>query len=275
MSFDPGLSPGQIIDNQELTDIFKCSTQGGMRRSKATNTLVLVSNHTKSLYEDVWKGGLFHYTGMGTLGDQSLNFMQNKTLVKSVTNGVGLFVFEVFTTKSYTYIGQADLAAEPYQELQADDQGQIRKVWMFPLKIRGGRPPAPVPEEALAKQQARRERTVKKLNDQELHERARLARRIPGQRTTVTKSYQRDPNVVMWVRRVAKGKCQLCGQPAPFFDKHGEPYLECHYIEWLSEGGEDSIENAVALCPNCHRKMHTLNLAEDLQTLKQAALQNG
>jgi len=24
----------------------------------------------------------------------------------------------------------------------------------------------------------------------------------------------------------------------------------------LSEGGEDTLENAIALCPNCHRKMH-------------------
>jgi 5-methylcytosine-specific restriction protein A len=209
---------------------------------------------------------------MGTLGDQSLNFMQNKTLAESTTNGIDVFVFEVFTNKEYTYIGQADLAAEPYQELQADDQGQIRQVWMFPLKIRGGRPSVPVPEAAIAKQRARRERTVKRLSDQELHERARLARRTPGQRTAVTTTYQRDPNVVMWVKRAAKGKCQLCDHLAPFSDKDGEPYLECHYIEWLSEGGEDSIENAVALCPNCHRRMHILNLAKDVQKLKRIAL---
>jgi hypothetical protein len=34
-----------------------------MRKSRQTNTLVLVSNHTKSLYEDVWIGDTFHYTG--------------------------------------------------------------------------------------------------------------------------------------------------------------------------------------------------------------------
>ncbi|WP_296863638.1 HNH endonuclease [Thermosyntropha sp.] len=31
----------------------------------------------------------------------------------------------------------------------------------------------------------------------------------------------------------------------------GEPH-----IEWLSRGGTDTIDNTVALCPNCHRKMH-------------------
>ena len=33
---------GDVINNEELTSLFKCSTQGGMRRSHKTNTLVLV-----------------------------------------------------------------------------------------------------------------------------------------------------------------------------------------------------------------------------------------
>jgi hypothetical protein len=50
MSFDPGLKPGEEINNGRLCDIFKCSPQGGMRRSKKTNTLVIVSNHIESIY---------------------------------------------------------------------------------------------------------------------------------------------------------------------------------------------------------------------------------
>lgn len=48
-------------------------------------------------------------------------------------------------------------------------------------------------------------------------------------------------------------------ESAPFSDKNGQPYLESHHIEWLSNGGEDTIENTVALCPNCHRKIHLLD----------------
>ncbi|MEY0334745.1 HNH endonuclease [Providencia rettgeri] len=29
-----------------------------------------------------------------------------------------------------------------------------------------------------------------------------------------------------------------------------------HHVEWLANGGEDSVENAIALCPNCHREAH-------------------
>lgn len=79
--------------------------------------------------------------------------------------------------------------------------------------------------------------------------------------------YTRQRCVSEYTKRRAHGICQLCGQPAPFNDKYGEPYLETHHVEWLAKGGMDSIKNTVALCPNCHKKMHILNQAEDMEKL--------
>ena len=46
----------QKITNQELCDIFKCSTQGGMRRSLKTKTLVLVTKtYGKQTYINYWE----------------------------------------------------------------------------------------------------------------------------------------------------------------------------------------------------------------------------
>ena len=89
--------------------------------------------------------------------------------------------------------------------------------------------------------------------------------------TSSTTSYYRDPYISEYAKRRAAGVCQLCGKLAPFERKNGEPYLETHHIVWLSEGGEDSIENTVALCPNCHRKMHVVNLQEDIDKLNRIA----
>lgn len=89
--------------------------------------------------------------------------------------------------------------------------------------------------------------------------------------TVQTKVYYRDPVLAAYVKKRADGYCQLCGKSAPFKDQNGEPYLECHHIEWLSKGGMDSIDNCVALCPNCHRKMHIINNDEDVKTLKSRA----
>lgn len=52
-----------------------------------------------------------------------------------------------------------------------------------------------------------------------------------------------------------------------FYDKNGNPYLECHHIIWLSEGGSDDLQNTAALCPNCHKKMHIVNDKMDVQKL--------
>ena len=43
---------------------------GGMRYSKTTNILVIVSDYVKGIYHDKWVGGALHYTGMGKNGDQ-------------------------------------------------------------------------------------------------------------------------------------------------------------------------------------------------------------
>ena len=38
--------------------------------------------------------------------------------------------------------------------------------------------------------------------------------------------------------------------------KDNTPYLEVHHIIRLADDGDDSVENAIALCPNCHREAH-------------------
>ena len=47
--FNPGLEIGQILKNSEIVEIFKCGNMGGMRRSKTTNTLVIVSDYTREI----------------------------------------------------------------------------------------------------------------------------------------------------------------------------------------------------------------------------------
>lgn len=92
--------------------------------------------------------------------------------------------------------------------------------------------------------------------------------------TTETVVYYRDPYLKELVKRIAEGKCQYCGSDAPFNDKNGNPYLEEHHVERLADGGKDMIDNVVALCPNCHRKMHILNEIIDVDVLKKVAKDN-
>lgn len=69
--------------------------------------------------------------------------------------------------------------------------------------------------------------------------------------------YKREPALVAWALKKAKGRCGKCGSKAPFNKAADQmPYLEVHHLKPLSEGGSDNMNNVIALCPNCHREIH-------------------
>ncbi|MGJ7459351.1 HNH endonuclease [Halomonas sp. RA08-2] len=237
-----------------------------------TNTLVIVNNHVESIYEDRWEGDVVHYTGMGRTGDMNLHRAQNKTLNESPENGVSVHLFEVFKQQEYTYVGGVVRVAPAYQETQPDENGNDRHVWLFPLQLKSSRLPI-VDQQAAKQAYEKKERQAGKLSDEKLLERARNAPSRIGIRPTISTQYSRSPYVAEYAKRRAKGVCELCQQPSPFKTNKG-PYLESHHIEWLARGGEDTIENTVALCPNCHRKMHILDRKNDRETLKKASIKD-
>lgn len=78
----------------------------------------------------------------------------------------------------------------------------------------------------------------------------------PVEKITEVIQFQRDVSVKTWVLVNAKGRCECCAKPAPFRNADGQPYLEVHHLRRLADGGSDSVQNSVALCPNCHRELH-------------------
>ena len=87
--------------------------------------------------------------------------------------------------------------------------------------------------------------------------RLKSADTTPAVIITKTKTYLRNPDVVAEVLIRAAGNCELCKKPAPFQRKSdGTPFLEVHHKEQLAHGGKDTVQNAIAVCPNCHRKQH-------------------
>ncbi|HDY7423099.1 TPA: HNH endonuclease [Vibrio vulnificus] len=260
------LTSGAKLNNADLCEVFGCSPQGGMRRAHKTNTLVVVSNHIESIYDDRWSEGILHYTGMGTKGDQSLSFRYNKTLAESGSNGVSVHLFEVFRDQEYTYVGAVALDGEPYSETQDDKEGNPRKAYVFPLKLLSGE--RQVRKEDRENVESVRVRKAKKLTLEELQSLATKGGKTATRYQQQSTSYERNIWVAELAKRLAKGQCQLCLQPAPFKNAKGEPYLETHHIVWLAKGGDDTPENTVALCPNCHKKMHIVDDAKDVEVLK-------
>ncbi|NWB98358.1 HNH endonuclease [Pseudomonas gingeri] len=79
---------------------------------------------------------------------------------------------------------------------------------------------------------------------------------LPPKIKVVREAFVRNPYVIAVRLTLAKGKCDLCKQNAPFKNKENKPYLEVHHITHLANGGSDTLANTQALCPNCHRKLH-------------------
>jgi len=76
-------------------------------------------------------------------------------------------------------------------------------------------------------------------------------------RVQQTVVFERNPDVVAEVLSQANGLCAICKSKAPFLRrKDRTPYLEVHHKVQLARGGDDTVENAIALCPNCHRQAH-------------------
>lgn len=86
----------------------------------------------------------------------------------------------------------------------------------------------------------------------------------PREQTIVR--YPRDPQIRAWVFEKAGDTCELCSNKAPFVKEDGMPFLETHHITPLARGGPDTVINTVALCPNCHRRLH---FGEDREHLEQ------
>lgn len=132
-----------------------------------------------------------------------------------------------------------------------------------------------IPERLLFQNSEVKEREARRLGTEELRRRALENESVVvSNRQVYSNVSLRDPFVAEYAKRQADGRCQLCGQEAPFKSRDGKPYLECHHIEWVSAGGSDTIENTVALCPNCYRKMHALNLNSDRELLLQVISEN-
>lgn len=95
---------------------------------------------------------------------------------------------------------------------------------------------------------------------------ARPKNTAPTRRSQDTFSFDRDTLVVTLRKRLAVYQCEVDGCSSPRFKTDlGEHFVEVHHLEPLSEGGPDTLENTVCLCPTHHRMIHHGTTRMELQ----------
>ena len=241
---------GASYKRSEIHDIWGGQRQGGISTPKDRPVIFLFSADRGSEfgYKDGWhEDGFFHYSGEGQEGDMQ-EIRGNAAIINHARNGKQLLVFQTIGDGSRKFIGPMDYVDHYYHEAK-DMNGNTSKAITFRLTqlkksdvdlIAAGTTPE-TPTEALNVLRA------KALG---------AANMKPDRKSSASEYYERSATVAKYVLARAAGKCELCGQEAPFLRKDNTPYLEPHHILRLADEGPDHPDSIVALCPNCRREVH-------------------
>jgi len=198
-------------------------------------------------YDDEFtEEGQFLYTGEGRDGDMTMGG-GNKAIRDHKQDGNEVHVFEIREGAwQVTYVGQYEYN-DHYWTTLPDRNENMRNAIRFEFVPVGG---------------LEIDTGISDLDTASIEElREQAENSVRGKSTTTTEStsrttYSRSEVVKKYALRVAEGVCRGCGEDAPFRGKDGEPFLEVHHLQRRSDGGADHPDNVIALCPNCHRRVH-------------------
>lgn len=206
-------------------------------------------------YHDDWNDGVFEYTGEGQNGDMTFTG-GNKAIRDHRKDGKDLLLFtDLGKGKGVRYEGLFECASWTTVRRPGKDKTS-RAAIVFSL--------IPVSTEAHTNEKAPIAPTE---NDAEhapaisnLKAAAYEAAGEPPRTTPIEARqswFKRSEAVKRYVLARAGGKCEACEAPAPFKKKRGEPYLEPHHTQRLADDGPDHPRWVGAICPNCHRRIHS------------------
>ena len=240
----------------DIHEIYKGQAQGGISTPKDFPVVFIFTSDAGEQhgYRDEYRDdGVFWYTGEGQVGNMKMD-AGNKAILEHAKNKKTLNVFE-YTRKAHVrFLGTAECLGY-HEEIRPDREGQDRSVFVFHLDIDS------VPEKTQVSEPktiygSKELKDLRNKNPEEL--RAAALSKAPLTSSAKEKrevAYYRSEALKIYVIVRSRGLCEGCGSEAPFQTKKG-PFLECHHVHRLADGGPDHPINVVALCPNCHRRAH-------------------
>lgn len=239
---------------EEIHGVYGGQGQGGISTpSKHPMVLVFTGDAGENYgYQDQFRpDGVFWYTGEGQIGDMEI-LRGNVAVRDHLDNRKKLHLFEYVRKAHVRYIGEA-LCVDHHIEQRPDREGNTRNAIIFHLALLP-KPPAEFQEPI--GQYGEAINPSHKLSLSELRELALQAATENASKEQVAQATAvRAEAIRLYALKRSKGICEGCSNPAPFLGKEG-PFLEVHHLLRLSDGGPDHPANVIALCPNCHRRVH-------------------
>ncbi|WP_318516693.1 HNH endonuclease [Photobacterium leiognathi] len=231
-------------------------------------------------YSDGFKSdGSFWYTGEGQEGPMQMT-KGNLAIKNHKKNNKDILLFEYISSGFVRFVGYCTYIYHHIIQLP-DRNDKQRDAIVFQLDIINTNHSNLINEPTT--QKIKRPTSKKTLN--ELRE---IATSQTSEKLELKEKLQviqyRSEAIKIYTKKRAKGYCEGCNEPAPFNTKSG-PYLEVHHFTRLADGGADTPENVIALCPTCHRRVHystdkntynltLINKAKDIEIKLQHTLDN-
>ncbi|WP_223612356.1 HNH endonuclease [Phyllobacterium calauticae] len=246
-----GFERGRIYNRRrDIHAPFGGQQQGGII-SPAKHGLVVIITGEEGLehgYADRWRpDGVFEYFGEGQVGDMSIR-AGNKAVANHSIDGKSLLLFT--KTKAGLRFEDEFVYDSHHIERAPDRENNLRDAIVFELRPIGSlvevvEAVAPAIGAAAPDLAALRKKAMEAAKDS------------PGKTKKTTTVFERSRDVRDYVVARAMGDCEGCEAPAPFLRSNGVPYLEPHHIRRMTDGGPDDPRHVIALCPNCHRRVHS------------------
>lgn len=248
MSF--GFEKGKVYNRQrDIHGKFKGQERSGIITPKDFPVVFIITGEAGKQhgYNDRQRDdGVFEYFGEGQSGHMTLNG-GNRAIADHSINGESLLLFKM-VKGGLEFIDE--MVCESYDwKPAAGNDGAERQAIVFELR------PLEAVKEAIEGQS-----TIEPgVGLEALRKRASASASATKKKTSVGERtvYERSMDVRNFVLLRANGNCEGCEKEAPFTRKDGTPYLEPHHIRRVSDGGPDHPAHVIALCPNCHREVHS------------------
>lgn len=244
-SFEEGKTYNRRAD---IHNKFGGQQQGGII-TPSQRPLVIIITGEEGLehgYADRTRAdGVFEYFGEGQVGDMTLQ-RGNLAVASHAAEGKSLLLFRK-TKNGLRFLGEM-VYERHHIEKAPDREGNQRDAIVFEL-----RPLSAIVETTEDAKEIEPQKTLGEL---------RALAKAAASIVPLTKAagirniYQRSRDVRNYILARAAGTCEGCKAAAPFVRKDGSPYLEPHHIRRVSDGGPDNPSFVIALCPNCHRRVH-------------------
>jgi 5-methylcytosine-specific restriction protein A len=237
---------GRVYRRSELHDDYGGQRQGGISTPRQ-HPVIFIFTGTGGLvhgYADEWDAdGVFHYYGEGRTGDMKFSG-GNAAICDHAENEQEIHLFEKVAGAGVRYLGEMICSGHEWR-IAKDSAGEERQAIVFQLVRTTAMPAqdhAPPPAGG------------------SLADLAAVADADPteesGPREGLRKTYARSEALKRYVRARADGRCEGCGEEAPFLSMDGDGYLEAHHTNRRSDTGPGNRKTVIALCPNCHSRVH-------------------